>query len=560
MKLNKRFKYAVAAVLVLALLVSAFLVLPGAPKTDDAADAADTVTDAVSPLAHPAGYAPVGDSAGVISTVDEPTAADATEADEAAPSEPEEPTEAPTEVPGEGSFFEPTTISTEPPAEEDPPTADEPTEILPVQPTEPTEPIEPPTEEPTTIPPVIGDIHTIDRTALTDGVLGLEWNAAEGAQGYHVYWRDVDVDDSAYTLLSSVKDTSLTIRNLKKGRMYSFRITGYASYEGRLIDGEGAELRAGTVPESPTGFYLASCASTGTLLKWNATKLCDGYVLYREFDGGWSRYQVLKKTQTEFRDTDVIPGRAYNYRLCTYREDSTGILESDSPATVKTVCGLSAPTDNGTYTLLCKVYFKWAKNPYAHGYEIHYSTDNKNFKLLTDTNKTYFTTHKLSASKPYYFRIYPYRYVGSSKTKIMGTYMARTETTVNSAYGKPVGDTYIEINIAQQHMWYYIKGELYVSTDVVTGNYNSMDTPKGYWEINSKASPATLVGADYTSYVDYWMAFIGSGYGIHDASWRSSFGGQIYKGNGSHGCVNTPFAAVKKMYGKVTIGTPVIIY
>ncbi|MBQ7219118.1 MAG: L,D-transpeptidase, partial [Ruminococcus sp.] len=90
--------------------------------------------------------------------------------------------------------------------------------------------------------------------------------------------------------------------------------------------------------------------------------------------------------------------------------------------------------------------------------------------------------------------------------------------------------------------------------------YDSSDTPKGVYYINNKARNINLVGADYVSFVEYWMAFIGGSYGIHDASWRSSFGGSIYKGNGSHGCVNTPYEAVKKIYNNVSVGTPVVIH
>ena len=109
-------------------------------------------------------------------------------------------------------------------------------------------------------------------------------------------------------------------------------------------------------------------------------------------------------------------------------------------------------------------------------------------------------------------------------------------------------------------MWYIVDGDVYVSTPVVTGNYDSNDTPTGTFHINNKGRGVSLVGADYVSYVDYWMAFIGSSYGIHDASWRSSFGGNIFRGNGSHGCVNTPYDAVRKIYNHVDVGTAVVIH
>jgi lipoprotein-anchoring transpeptidase ErfK/SrfK len=55
------------------------------------------------------------------------------------------------------------------------------------------------------------------------------------------------------------------------------------------------------------------------------------------------------------------------------------------------------------------------------------------------------------------------------------------------------------------------------------------------------------------------MPFLGNAYGMHDASWRSSFGGGIYKYNGSHGCVNMPRWAARKLYNKVSVGTIVVI-
>ena len=97
-------------------------------------------------------------------------------------------------------------------------------------------------------------------------------------------------------------------------------------------------------------------------------------------------------------------------------------------------------------------------------------------------------------------------------------------------------------------------------TDVVTGNDDGYcNTPTGYFSITSRARNTYLNGPGYSSFVNYWMGFYG-GCGIHDASWRSSYGGNIYKGNGSHGCVNTPYSKVQKIYNNTGYGTPVIVY
>ena len=67
-------------------------------------------------------------------------------------------------------------------------------------------------------------------------------------------------------------------------------------------------------------------------------------------------------------------------------------------------------------------------------------------------------------------------------------------------------------------------------------------------------------GSEYESFVNYWIAFIGSSYGMHDASWRSSFGGDIWVSNGSHGCVNMPPKKIPDLYNMVNYGTPVIVH
>ena len=123
-----------------------------------------------------------------------------------------------------------------------------------------------------------------------------------------------------------------------------------------------------------------------------------------------------------------------------------------------------------------------------------------------------------------------------------------------------IGNTYVEINITRQHLWFYKDGKLITQGDVVTGNPNRGNSTKlGIYMLNYKEKGSTLNGPGYESDVSYWMPFNGN-IGIHDASWRYSFGGNIYKNNGSHGCVNAPLYLAKKIYDNIEPGTPVICY
>lgn len=136
--------------------------------------------------------------------------------------------------------------------------------------------------------------------------------------------------------------------------------------------------------------------------------------------------------------------------------------------------------------------------------------------------------------------------------------------------GNEIGNTYIEISIDQQHMWFYKDGALYADTNIVTGTVNQgYDTPRGSFKVLNRYRNITLEGTEkdgskYSSPVDYWIGFYRSGYGIHDASWRgdnqANYGGSIYISNGSHGCVNTPYSKVKQIFDAVTVNTPVLVY
>jgi hypothetical protein len=129
-----------------------------------------------------------------------------------------------------------------------------------------------------------------------------------------------------------------------------------------------------------------------------------------------------------------------------------------------------------------------------------------------------------------------------------------------SREGNEIGNTYIEINITRQHLWFYKNGTLIVQGSVVTGNPNrGYATVLGVYMVEYKQKGATLTGPGYEAEVTYWMPFFGN-IGLHDASWRSRFGGEIYLRRGSHGCVNAPIYLAKTVFDNIGAGTPVVLY
>ena len=125
-----------------------------------------------------------------------------------------------------------------------------------------------------------------------------------------------------------------------------------------------------------------------------------------------------------------------------------------------------------------------------------------------------------------------------------------------------IGGSYVEADLTNQHLYLYQDGEIVLETDFVSGTMVSTYdcvTPEGIFGLAYKTRDAVLKGATYRTPVSYWMPFYGN-YGMHDAKWRGSFGGQIFVTNGSHGCINLPPDKAAQIYQYVSEGFPVICY
>jgi lipoprotein-anchoring transpeptidase ErfK/SrfK len=123
-----------------------------------------------------------------------------------------------------------------------------------------------------------------------------------------------------------------------------------------------------------------------------------------------------------------------------------------------------------------------------------------------------------------------------------------------------IGNSYVEIDLSSQHLYLYVEGVMTLESDFVSGNASrGWNTPAGVFGLTYKSKNAVLRGEGYETPVNYWMPFNGN-IGMHDATWRGSFGGQIYETNGSHGCINLPLENAKIIYEYIYTGFPVVCY
>lgn len=253
---------------------------------------------------------------------------------------------------------------------------------------------------------------------------------------------------------------------------------------------------------------------------------CSGRLYYVQNGGQILAGKTFKLGKKTYRaaGNGVIMRGVYKWGKYYYYSDSKGVLRT------------------------AKGRFRWKSNTYYC---------NKGGKLTTKkmvkSGKYYYYFDSAAKAKTKAFKYHDVTIRPNKKTGAITKKQYR-----RASYGPYHYKRYILIDISNQTLKYYVKGKVKLKSNVVTGGPGNR-TPKGHFRLRSKSRNITLRGNGYSSYVKYWMAFIGSEYGIHDASWRSKFGGTICKKNGSHGCPNMPRKNAAKLYKMAPIGTRVII-
>ena len=154
-----------------------------------------------------------------------------------------------------------------------------------------------------------------------------------------------------------------------------------------------------------------------------------------------------------------------------------------------------------------------------------------------------------------------YNYLNKDKLRnsLRDVLLGSENATVNAEWIK-LKKKHIDVSLSRQLLSYYEDDVLIFTSPIVSGRNG--DTPTGWFSVTDLSRNCTLRGAGYSNFVKYWIGWDRTGniYGFHDASWRSEFGGEIYKTDPSHGCINMPTDKVERLYNSVSLGTTVYIH
>lgn len=301
-------------------------------------------------------------------------------------------------------------------------------------------------------------------------------------------------------------------------------VTGMNTIEGKkyYFNNDGV-LQSGILKIGKAYYYADG---KGAIRTAKGFVSCSGRLYYVQNGGQILAGKTFKLGKKTYRaaGNGVIMRGVYKWGKYYYYSDSKGVLRT------------------------AKGRFRWKSNTYYC---------NKGGKLTTKkmvkSGKYYYYFDSAAKAKTKAFKYHDVTIRPNKKTGAITKKQYR-----RASYGPYNYKKYILVDISDQTLKYYVKGKVKLKSKVVTGG-RGCGTPTGRFKLHHKARNVNLTGPGYVSHVNYWMPFIGQSYGMHDASWRSQFGGSIYKYNGSHGCVNMPRSKVSKLYKMVPNGTRVII-
>ena len=301
-------------------------------------------------------------------------------------------------------------------------------------------------------------------------------------------------------------------------------VTGMNTIEGKkyYFNNDGV-LQSGILKIGKAYYYADG---KGAIRTAKGFVSCSGRLYYVQNGGQILAGKTFKLGKKTYRaaGNGVIMRGVYKWGKYYYYSDSKGVLRT------------------------AKGRFRWKSNTYYC---------NKGGKLTTKkmvkSGKYYYYFDSAAKAKTKAFKYHDVTIRPNKKTGAITKKQYR-----RASYGPYNYKKYILVDISDQTLKYYVKGKVKLKSNVVIGG-RGCGTPTGRFKLHHKARNVNLTGPGYVSHVNYWMPFIGQSYGMHDASWRSQFGGSIYKYNGSHGCVNMPRSKVSKLYKMVPNGTRVII-
>ncbi len=309
----------------------------------------------------------------------------------------------------------------------------------------------------------------------------LSWSKTSGAKGYEVQQKSGKKWKTVATIKKQ-KTTSYTVKKLKNGTTYQFRIRAVnGKKKGSYVT---AKVKTGV--QKITGVKATSASLTSVKLTWDKANVT-GYEIQRKDGKKWKTVTKIKKAKTTSYTVKKLPaGKSASFRIRGYVSGSAKTYYG-SYTEVKGKTAVPAVSKASVKSVTTSsVALSWSKVSGVNGYEIQ-RKDGKNWKAVTTIKKqstSSYTVKSLSALTNYTFRVRAYQ--KSGKTTY---YSAWKEVKAKTAIGTVSNVKYASLTPTSVKLtWTAAPGAA-----AYTVNYNGT-------KVNVKTNSATLALKAGTAY------------------------------------------------------------
>lgn len=168
---------------------------------------------------------------------------------------------------------------------------------------------------------------------------------------------------------------------------------------------ENIEWKTWNVPIEKT--YVANSRSSivksGIEIAWEVNTNAEGYVIYRQIDGGkWQKYKIIPSEKIKkYIDKKVKNGKLYSYKVHPYKGNGIGKADNCTLG----IIFLSKPQITYIKKNGSSMRVKWNKNKKAQSYIVEYSTKKTFSNGSTTKLRTTQNSLTLFSGNKYYVRV-----------------------------------------------------------------------------------------------------------------------------------------------------------
>ncbi len=236
----------------------------------------------------------------------------------------------------------------------------------------------------------------------------LNWSVVTKATSYTIYRATSTY--GPYTKLASVKTTTYTNKNLKKGITYYYKVkavnrTGLSAYSSVIKAAAGKNSSSLSIPGSLTA---KADSETQISLKWSSVTNATYYYIFRADSSSGTYSKIASSFVPNYKDKNLKEDTTYYYKIKAVNKSAQSEYSAVAKATTKKAeIDLKAPVN-----LIAEseeddeITLEWDKVDDADSYYIYRATSSSgNYTLINKVDDTSYTDKNLSEDKTYYYKV-----------------------------------------------------------------------------------------------------------------------------------------------------------